>query len=255
MPTPRGKRILVVDDEPAMREYVQEVLHGAGHDCLSVQGGMRALSCLAEQEDIDLVLSDINMPGLSGMELLRTVKAVTPELPFILVSGLYELGTAIDALKSGATDYLYKPVRPDALLSMVERHLQPGSQNEQRAFQQALGKYLEKNAGTHLSTDQVLEVFNVLGFNRVETMEHSRPRRSLLPGTWRHPGSRPGPTRRFAPWGAAARHWQDCGPSQRSEQARTLERRGIRRHKSSTRPSVGNCSRRFPNSKTHRRPF
>ncbi len=157
-----------------MREYVGEVLSDAGYECISVESGMRALSCLADTDDIDLVLSDISMPGISGMELLKTVKTVTPEMPFVLISGLYELAIAIDALKAGATDYLYKPVRPDSLVSMVERHLQPGSQNERQAMQDALARYLEQNAGAHLSTQQILEIFNVLGFNRVETMEHSR---------------------------------------------------------------------------------
>ena len=174
MTASKGRKILVVDDESSMREYVSEVLSDAGYECLSVESGMRALSCLADTDDIDLVLSDISMPGISGMELLKSVKTVTPDMPFVLVSGLYELAIAIDALKAGATDYLYKPVRPDSLVSMVERHLQPGSENERQAMQSALARYLEQNAGAQLSTQQILEIFNVLGFNRVETMEHSR---------------------------------------------------------------------------------
>ncbi len=61
-----------------MREYVGEVLSDAGYECISVESGMRALSCLADTDDIDLVLSDISMPGISGMELLKTVKTGSP---------------------------------------------------------------------------------------------------------------------------------------------------------------------------------
>ena len=56
-------------------------------------------------------MSDVNMPGMSGLELLRTVRAVSPDLPFILISGLCELSTAMDAMKTGASDYLLKPAR------------------------------------------------------------------------------------------------------------------------------------------------
>jgi len=69
------------------------------------------------------LLSDITMPGMSGPDLLRTVRTVLPDLPIILLSGLCDLPTAQGALRAGATDYLLKPVRPADLLGLVSKHM------------------------------------------------------------------------------------------------------------------------------------
>jgi DNA-binding NtrC family response regulator len=99
--------IVMVDDEEGMRNYLKEVLTLQGYTTIVFSEANAALCHLASTQDIvALVISDINMPGMSGVELLRTVKAVTPDLPFILLSGLYEKSIAIDAVRTGATDYL-----------------------------------------------------------------------------------------------------------------------------------------------------
>ena len=107
MHTPSESRsIVVVDDEQSMRDYLYEVLTREGHQCQCFQESLSALAYLScEDSAPDLLLTDINMPGMGGMDLLRTVKAVTPDLPVILISGLYELGLAIDSRPKS-------PVRP-----------------------------------------------------------------------------------------------------------------------------------------------
>src|ERR1700735_1748704 len=105
------KTVVVVDDDECMRAYLSETLASGGYDCRSFPTGAAALGWLASGEErVDLLLSDVNMPGMNGLDLLRTVKTVAPGLPFILVSGVCDLPIAQGAVRAGATDYLLKPV-------------------------------------------------------------------------------------------------------------------------------------------------
>jgi DNA-binding NtrC family response regulator len=122
------KTVVVVDDDEFMRVYLSETLRSAGYGCRSFSNGAAVLGWLASGETsgetsgekrVDLLLSDINMPGMNGLDLLRTVKAVAPDLPFILVSGVCDLPMAHGALRAGATEYLLKPVKPADLLGIV----------------------------------------------------------------------------------------------------------------------------------------
>ncbi len=158
-----------------MREYLAEVLHQQGYECRSFHRGLAALSYLSEAESSpDLVLTDINMPEVSGIDLLRSVKAVSPDLPVILISGLYELGLAIDALKLGAADYLLKPAKPDDIAKLVAKHLEPLTQSQQALAQQALHRFMSVRNPNLPVAEQVQEVFAALGFKRYETLQHSR---------------------------------------------------------------------------------
>jgi CheY-like chemotaxis protein len=111
--------ILVVDDEPAIREAVAEVLEDAGYRCVCARNGEEGLACL-EETDPDLVLLDVMMPVLDGREMLRRLRA-TPrfkETPVILMSaGLLPGGE----MPPGHTAFLKKPFSLDALLALVGR--------------------------------------------------------------------------------------------------------------------------------------
>src|ERR1700722_16969875 len=107
MPVKSRSMIMIVDDDEPMRTYLGETLITGGYDFESFADGAAALGWLASCADpVNLLFSDINMPGMSGLDLLRTVRAVLPDLPFVLISGLCELSTAIDAMQAGASDYL-----------------------------------------------------------------------------------------------------------------------------------------------------
>jgi len=125
MAAPAEARIVVVDDDYVMREYLQNVLLRGGLGCTAgFESGNAALCYLASTPDtISLILSDINMPGMSGVELLRTVKAVAPWIPLILISGLYERAEAVAAVHIGAAGYLLKPALPGEIASLVREHL------------------------------------------------------------------------------------------------------------------------------------
>lgn len=114
--------ILVVDDDALSRTFCADVLRSVGHAVRTAPGAQEALA-LVEAGGIALVLSDIYMPDVSGLELLETVKANAPSTDVILMTGYATVDTAIRALKQGAADYLRKPFAPEELAAVVEATL------------------------------------------------------------------------------------------------------------------------------------
>lgn len=167
--------MLVVDDEPGVREYLATVLSLEGYECRAFESPLPVLKYLSEaNRPADLMLADINMPEMDGLELLRNSKAMKPEMPVILVSGLYELALALEALESGADDYLRKPVKPRDIVALVERYLDSGSAPQEAALKQALEAYVQAHTSNSPESASLREVFRSLGFKRYETFQHSQ---------------------------------------------------------------------------------
>jgi len=166
--------VLVVDDEGSIRDYLSAVLRFEGYDCRTFEDSGDALDYLASaDEPADLLLTDIKMPGMTGIELLRSVKQLKPAMPVILVSGLYELALAIEALEYGADDYLKKPVRPRDVLTAVGKYLGPDPQAREEAVQEALKDFVARREDPHASA-HISTIFRSLGFRRYETFQHSK---------------------------------------------------------------------------------
>src|SRR5580698_10832007 len=176
MPPCAEKTVVVVDDDESIRLYLSETLEYGGYGCRLFPSAADALGWLAStQEPVDLWLSDINMPGMSGLDLLRNVKNVAPDLPFILVSGLCDLPMAQGALRAGATDYLLKPVDPDHLLGIVSKHVDVIVCEKLEAVKDALRRSLGARDGSDANqAGQLLPIFDALGFKRFETLQHSQ---------------------------------------------------------------------------------
>jgi CheY-like chemotaxis protein/DNA-binding MarR family transcriptional regulator len=120
------KKILVVDDDPAARAYVEEVLSDVGFVCVAVESGREALAQIDVDRDIAVVVSDLVMPGLDGVRLGRFIRERFPDrtwLQVLFVTAHAELELAVSALRLGAADYLIKPVAPDELVVSVSRAL------------------------------------------------------------------------------------------------------------------------------------
>ncbi len=113
-------RVLVVDDEPAIRAQLEESLQEAGYETAGAGNGAEAAQRALEQS-FDLCLSDIRMPVMGGIELLERVGQTSPETMFILMTAYGGLETAIDAMRLGAVDYLLKPFKHDELIAKVRR--------------------------------------------------------------------------------------------------------------------------------------
>ena len=116
-------RVLVVDDSAPVRAGIVRVLAAAGYAVTEAASGMEACAVAARRQ-FDLVTLDIEMPGLSGFETLRILKARAAELPVVMISSLSSLKRAIEAIRLGAYDYVSKPVDPDDLLHGVRRALE-----------------------------------------------------------------------------------------------------------------------------------
>jgi two-component system, NtrC family, response regulator PilR len=115
--------VLVVDDEPNITEILEMVLRDEGMDVLKTGSGREALSILQNQE-VDVAISDIRMPDLSGVELLRESKLIAPETVFIMITAFASTETAIEALQHGAYDYINKPFKMEELRSIVHRAIE-----------------------------------------------------------------------------------------------------------------------------------
>ena len=127
------KKVMVVDDEAVIREGVKRILDGSGeYEAETCSSGHLALERLLD-EDFDLVITDLKMPGMSGMEVLQTLKSIYPDVPVMMMPGYAMVSTAVEAMKHGAADYIPKPFKPKELL--------------------------EKNAGT------IAEIADQTGFN------------------------------------------------------------------------------------------
>jgi two-component system, NtrC family, response regulator PilR len=116
-------KILVVDDEAAMRDLLRIVLEKERHEVLTANDGMAGLS-LATSRDIDLVISDIKMPGLDGVGLLAGLRQQGRTTPVIMITAYADSESAIQAMKQGAYDYLTKPFKMDEIKLVIRRALE-----------------------------------------------------------------------------------------------------------------------------------
>ena len=115
-----SRRVLIVDDEPNLRESLAEFLALDGFECALAAGGAEALSLL-EREVFDACVLDLRMPGMDGIELLGRIHESGPGLPVIMMSAHGEIRDAVDAMKLGASDYLVKPFDPTELALRLEK--------------------------------------------------------------------------------------------------------------------------------------
>lgn len=114
-------KVLLVEDDRALREALADTLCLGGHDYRAVDCAEAALVALNE-ESFGLVVSDVNMPGMDGHQLLAQIRSRYPQLPVLLMTAFGAVERAVDAIRQGAADYLVKPFEPRTLLELVARH-------------------------------------------------------------------------------------------------------------------------------------
>ncbi len=113
-------RVLVVDDDAELRSGVIDVLRAEGYEADAASDGFRAVAKLTELEP-DLILTDLKMPGMDGIELMQRARKLDPDRPIVLMTAFAGVDTAVSAMRLGALDYVAKPVDVVALLATVER--------------------------------------------------------------------------------------------------------------------------------------
>jgi putative nucleotidyltransferase with HDIG domain len=117
-------RILVVDDEEAIREIVCSMLTAANYKCAQASSGQKALAVLDSGEEFELMLSDLMMADLDGIGLLERTKERYPDMPVVMVTAVHDISVALKAIRDGAYDYLLKPFEREQLLATVRRALE-----------------------------------------------------------------------------------------------------------------------------------
>lgn len=114
-------RVLVVEDDDALREAVCFTLELAGHQVVGVDGGPAALQVL-ENQVFNLVVSDLRMQPMDGLELLGEIRRRLPQLPVLLMTAYGDVEKAVAAMRGGACDFLMKPFEPDVLIAHIRRY-------------------------------------------------------------------------------------------------------------------------------------
>jgi two-component system response regulator AtoC len=138
------EKILIIDDEAFIRENVERILTEDGYHVLGAGGGKEALQLVAD-EDVDLVLLDLNLGKEDGIEVLKSMKKIDPQLLIIIITGFGSVESAVDALKLGAFHYMKKPFKADALRVIVKLALQTSSlKREVRAIRKGELEFFEK---------------------------------------------------------------------------------------------------------------
>ena len=117
-------KILVVDDEAGIRQGCDRVLRSQGYKVLLAERGEKGLEILRQQPDVDLVLVDLRMPGISGFDFLLQAREIALETVFIMITAYATLEAAVEATKHGAYDFIAKPFGPDDLLRLVGRAME-----------------------------------------------------------------------------------------------------------------------------------
>lgn len=116
----KNRTILIVDDEENVSNLLSKILSREGYAALTADNGINALNII-ESHQVDIVITDIKMPGMSGIELLRKIKSLDPLIKVIIITAFATLETAIEALKIGANDYIIKPFDIAEIINSVKR--------------------------------------------------------------------------------------------------------------------------------------
>src|ERR1044071_5467270 len=119
-------KILVADDEQNLRRVLVAMLRRDGHDVVQAASGVEAIERLA---DVDVVITDLRMPGADGMEVLRTAAKSFPQVPVIMITAYGSVGQAVEAIKAGAFDYIEKPFEQDSIRAIVEKAIGQAAAN------------------------------------------------------------------------------------------------------------------------------
>ena len=137
--------VWIVDDDSSIRWVLERALTGAGMRCVTFENGNQVLDALATQTP-DVLLSDIRMPGMDGLALLKQIKQRHPMLPVIIMTAHSDLDAAVSAYQQGAFDYLPKPFDIDEAVALVERAISHYQEQQQPARKRSRSGYHRRSA-------------------------------------------------------------------------------------------------------------
>jgi len=159
------RKILVVEDDPILRRFVKDVLKRKGCDVTTTENGLAALEEV-DKKQFHLIISDLKMQGMDGLELLTRVKKMVPSTEVIIITAFGSVSTAVDVMKKGAFDYITKPVELEELDIVVDRVFEHQKLlDENRFLKQELTKNLVTSniIGKSASTQRVRDLVEMVG--------------------------------------------------------------------------------------------
>jgi DNA-binding NtrC family response regulator len=157
----RGASIMVIDDEPLMRMTVQDALAAEGFGVMTAETGRKGID-LFKNKHVDVLITDLRLPDMDGIEILKEVKAVNPAIQVILITGFGSIDSAVNAMKEGASDYLTKPFAMDELLLIIKRILRMKQLEEENV---SLRKKVEERYGLEGlvgKSPQMLKIYELI---------------------------------------------------------------------------------------------
>ncbi|HOH43155.1 MAG TPA: response regulator, partial [Candidatus Hydrogenedentes bacterium] len=164
------QRILVTEDDQVQREIIADILEYAGYEVRPCSSGAEALKALQE-ENFHVLLTDMKMPGMDGLELLQQAKRQCPDLDTVVMTAHATIKTAVTAIKEGAADYLEKPFGKDELLLVMDRTLERGRLRRENALLSRL-------------VDDSVSLGNIIGQSHAMREVYERTRRAVqVPST------------------------------------------------------------------------
>jgi len=178
-----SRTILIVDDEPSVCQLLKDRLTLEGFECKTCSSAEEALQ-VVHGTDFDVIISDLNLPAMSGLELLEAIRKKCPQTAFLMVTGVDDVRVGIDAMKGGADDYLVKPLQLAAVVASVERarerkqmeiELENYRQNLEQMVEQRTKQLQSAMKRIERTYDETLEALGAaLDLRDTETEGHSR---------------------------------------------------------------------------------
>jgi two-component system, NtrC family, response regulator PilR len=178
-------RILVVDDEKSMRDLLSITLEKEGYDVLTAAGGQPAIEAL-HRESVDAVITDLRMPKVDGLQVLRAAKEISPDTAVIVITAVASTETAVEAMKLGAYDYITKPFKLDEVNLIVRNALERKRLRDENL-------YLRRQLETQHRFENIIGKSDVIAVGALRARPrrlHGRRRQQdgpLLGGRGRHP--------------------------------------------------------------------
>ena len=160
---PTTGKVLIIDDEEKMCEFLRLVLSQDGHKVLTATSGEQALNMMRSKTDLDVIVTDLMMPGISGMEVLEEAKRLVPDTPVIMITGYSTVENAVQAMKAGAFDYLPKPFKVDEVKLVVKKALDRRTiALENKRLRRELQAIRERSGEIIGTSERMQEVFRLV---------------------------------------------------------------------------------------------
>lgn len=154
-------KALIVDDDPFVRDMLDMILQSGSYEVVTAEDGTDAVEKFKAESGIDIIISDMNMPGMNGLELIKAIRDGGSDVPIIILTGNNEISTAIEAIRSCADDYLIKDENiQDTIILSVERLMEKHHLKMQNNW--LMADLAEKNKELEKSNSELRELNNLL---------------------------------------------------------------------------------------------